>query len=255
MQQHTTRGLRFTVAAGSAAAALLLLSAAPASAAPGAANSSAYAVKVTVTLPVPLGTITVGPLPGTRTCPTSPGGTTTLTSITLGNGLGGTGVANATALCNDTAGTSSAIGDAAAVAIPAIGPLPAIAATLIRATCTDTAPGAPSGTSTLTAASVGQTALAANPAPNTNVANVPGVATLTLNEQSTTNGVFTVNALHLVLAGGLGDIIIGHVTCGPNTPVAGTPILTKPFYVGFGAIAILVFSGYLLRRRALANQV
>lgn len=243
MQEIVRRAVRATAAAGSAAALMVLL-AAPASAAPGAANSSAYAISANV-----LNIVTVAPTPVS----TFPSGVDH-TLVSLNAPLLGTAVLNAIT-DGDANGNSSATGSAASVALlPVTGALAAVTADVISATCT--ADGTTeSGSATLTNAKIGTTALAASPGPNTNV-SVPGVATVTLNEQTTAGGVLTVNAIHIQLGtnGALGDIIIGHAVCGPNTPVLGSPILTSEFYVGFGALGILALGAYLVRRRTSAHQ-
>jgi hypothetical protein len=251
MQKLTRRAMRVTAAVGSLATALILLPAAPASAAPGDANSSAYALKVNVLA----GTINVGPL-ATHTCPPTPGGTTSVVSASLG-ALGSARVLNGSATC-DTSGVSSATGSAANVALlgGVVTSLPAITATLISATCSANGSPPPLGSSTFVGATLGTTAIVANPAPNTTILNVPSVIQVILNEQTLAGGVLTVNALHVIVGPGgiLGDIIIGHAVCGPNTPVVGVPIFTNIFYVGLGAIAIVALGGYLVRRRVLAQR-
>lgn len=245
MNQLRKRALRLTAVAVSAAAVLIALPVTAASAAPGDANSSAFGVSATNVL----GLATIAPTP-TSTFP--PGGKNSSLPVSLGS-LGSVGVLNATTTGDSSAGTSSATGEAADVALlAATGGLPsAISADAVQATCTDNGTAAPTGATTLTNAKLGgNTVIDATPAANTSLVNVPGVATVILNEQSTTNGVLTVNAIHIRLANGtLGDVIIGQATCGPNTPVLGTPIFTSTFFVGLGGVAVLLLGAYVVTQR------
>jgi len=95
--------------------------------------------------------------------------------------------------------------------------------------------------------------VAVNPAPNTPVLNIPGIASLILNEQSPTpDGGLMVRALHLTLADNivtgdpLGEVIIGEVTCGPNAVTGPISIFSGPALplaataaVGVGAVTII----------------
>lgn len=84
---------------------------------------------------------------------------------------------------------------------------------------------------------VNGTPIALTPPPNT-VIGIPGVATITLNEQvpggnGTSTSELTINAIHVVLAGGLGEVIVASahsdVDCAPVIPPVGptcTPIPT-----------------------------
>jgi hypothetical protein len=68
--------------------------------------------------------------------------------------------------------------------------------------------------------------LNANAAPNTTV-SIPGIATVVLNQQTTdSNGVLTVNAVHITLLGGAGaNVIVGHAAV-RRSPGERTP--TRP---------------------------
>lgn len=250
MRRLTIRAWRVTVGAGTLAAALVLLTGGPAAAAPGDAHSSAYALQVNVLG----GAINVGPL-ATHACPPPPGGTTSVAGANLG-ALGSIGALNGSATC-DTNGVSSATGSAADVALlggVVPGP-PALTATLISATCSANGSRPPLGSSTLIGATLGTIAIAVHPEPNTTILNIPGVVQVIVNEQTRTGGVLDVNALHVILGPGgrLGDIIIGHASCGPNTPVAGVPILTPIFLAGLGGIAVVALGVYMMRRRTSAS--
>ena len=59
-------------------------------------------------------------------------------------------------------------------------------------------------------------------------ANLSGLASVVLNEQSTTGGTLTVTAIHITLLSGTGigsEVIIGRVSCGPNAPVEPVPVM------------------------------
>lgn len=252
MQRITRCALRATAAAGSAAA-LMFLMAGPASAAPGDANSSAFGLSANVLA----GAVNVPPTP-TSTYP--PGSSRSTISANLG-ALGSTGVLKAVTN-GDANGNSSATGSAARVALlgGAVPSLPAITARLISASCTADGTGTPTGSSTFTAATLGTNAIAVHPAANTRLIDISLLLRVTVNEQTTSAGgtVLTVNALHVQVGpivngvASLGDVIIGHAVCGPNTPVLGSPIFTSVFYVGFGAIAVVILGAYLVRRRTSA---
>ncbi len=86
---------------------------------------------------------------------------------------------------------------------------------------------------------VNGTPVAGTPPPNT-VIGIPGVATVTLNEQipggnGTSSSSLTINLVHVVLAGGLGDAVVSSahsdVDCAPVIPPVGptctpVPVLT-----------------------------
>lgn len=137
-------------------------------------------------------------------------------------------------------------------------------ATAIQAECAATSLPTVSGSATLGDAQVVARLLgidtvlldlAANPAPNT-VIGVPGVLSLTLNEQTTNGQQIEVNALRLeALNAALAEVRIGSVLCGPNVeapPVPMIPAAGAPIAGGVLAIAGVV-GLYLWRRRR--NQV
>jgi hypothetical protein len=223
-------GLAFAAAAG-----LIGASAAPALAAP-VAHSSAYGAYVNVLN----GTIVVGPLP-TSTFP--PGGAATTVPIHV-PGILDVPTLNASTGGSTANGSSTATGSAAHVGV--LGTLLtgyAISATAISATCTDNAPSVPTGSTTVANLKVGTNSvlnvtLSSSDAPIS--LNIPNVASVVVNEHSFSGGVLTINALHITLLGArAADIIIGHVTCGPNAAAVpafsfgDTPII-------LGGIAVLL---------------
>ncbi|MDP9091562.1 MAG: choice-of-anchor P family protein [Actinomycetota bacterium] len=211
------------------------------------ANSSAYGVSASLLS----GAVNVPPTP-VSTFP--PGGTSHLVSVNLG-AVGSVGVSDATTSGDSTAGTSSATAALTNVALLALPSVAAITADAVQATCSDTAPGAPTGSTTLTNAKLGgNTVLDVSPAANTKLINLPPLAVVTLNEQFTNAGMLTVNAIHIVLGpvvngqGSLGDIIIGHVTCGPNAPSAvGDAFSFQNLPVILGGLAVIVLVGFGIR--------
>lgn len=98
-------------------------------------------------------------------------------------------------------------------------------------------------------------ALPANPAPNT-VISVPGVAKITLNQQTTgMDGSLTVDAIYVQLLGRTQTLTLGTSVCegASVAPVPVLPGLALP--IGLGAIAMLALGGFgyqLSRRRAAA---
>jgi hypothetical protein len=246
MRTPNRHAVRLTAAFG-AVAALVLIPASAASAAP--TNSSSYGVKATL-----LTGVVLGPL-AQSTCPT--GGNDNVVGANLG-ALGGTGVINADSACDDAAGTSSATGSAANVALltPVLVPLlPAISSTLISGSCTGAAPDDPTGTSTLANLTIGGAVVNSTPAANTNFLTVPGILSITLNEQTTgPAGVLTVNALHVTAGpivngvGSLADVVIGHAVCGPNVIVIGADAFSfQNLPIILGGIAVLAMIGMAVR--------
>lgn len=70
------------------------------------------------------------------------------------------------------------------------------------------------GSATLTALTIGGATVTVPTAPNSTI-SLPGGTRLVINEQTPVAGAdhgLTVNAVHLVVAGGLGDIVIGSST-------------------------------------------
>lgn len=131
----------------------------------------------------------------------------------------------------------------------------------VNSTCDATPSGAPTGNGVITGGSVtlpvgGPITLTANAQPNTSI-SVPGVATITLNEQTTSaQGLMTVNAVHIVLLPALGgaNVIIGHAQCGAAaaTGTNDTPMVSTP--VAAGAVATAAVGGVVMLRRRNRKQ-
>lgn len=244
----TTRSRRW-LAAGAAVLGGLLCATTPAHAALTSPQADAYVVSANA-----FGTFAaVAPTPHS-TYP--PGGTVPVVGLNVGP------FATSSTLTATTAGDPTT-GDASASATVEqldvnLGPLLAASLTGVNATCNATPSGA-TGNGIITAGSVTSgilppLALTANAAPNT-IVGIPGVVTVTLNEQSTdSNGVLTVNAVHIkVLSGNGADVIVGHAQCGGAPPVQATPMISPA--VGTGAAAMAVFGGVVyLRRRNRGQQ-
>ena len=199
--------------------------------------------------------ITAGALPQTATANTD--GTSAACGGVLGGG--GTVVIGPTGLCgvNITDGVTLGIPSV----VPGSPPLLAIGANAIIGECQAAGGNPPtaSGTADLVALSVdvlGQgLSIPVNPPANTTV-GIPGVATLVLNEQSSTGtGEINETAFDLTLFGVLGGgvhITLGNVTCGPNAQSAPTPIASAsswPVFAGLGAAAVLIGGGIFTWRR------
>jgi hypothetical protein len=112
-----------------------------------------------------------------------------------------------------------------------------------------------SGTASLLDGSVGHIPLGANPAPNTTV-SVPGVATITLNQQTTApDGTLTVNAVYISLLGSTQTLTLGTSVCNSAdlAPVGILPGVAMP--IGLGTLGLLALGGtgyYFTRRRRVA---
>lgn len=201
------------------------------------------------------GTVHVGPLPNSN-YPADPG-EHDVAIVDLGT-LGQVGAVRALTT-GDTKGNSTAFASAADVALVnnVANSFPAVSAELISATCTASGT-ATSGSSVFTNASIAGTALVnATPSANTVLLNTPGLLKVVLNEQTDSGGVLTVNALHVYLgpivngAGTLGDVIVAHATCGPNTPVViGAAFSFQDLPIILGGIAVLVVIGLGVRAGA-----
>lgn len=136
-----------------------------------------------------------------------------------------------------------------------------LGADAIYAECTASSTAAPTGRATLVDANIfilGQplpTTLATAPAPNQGL-NIPGVATITLNEQTTlADGALRVRALHVVLLPNavtgqpLTDIVIGEAICGPNAVAPPISIFAGPALPSAVAGAAVVGGVFYMRRR------
>lgn len=245
MTSHTFRRLATgTAALGTA----VLCGMAPAHAALTSPVANAYVVSANVA------SLVVVPPTVTSTYP--PGGANSLAALNLGpiNAK----VLQAATSGNPSTGTSSAGAGVAGVAVN-LGGLATLNAGAVQATCTATPNGATGSASvanlSATIANLLPTALNVpiNPAPNTTVA-IPGIASITLNEQSTdANGVLTVNAIHVTgLNGALANVVIGHAQCG-GAPATQAVSMVNPG-VAAGAVALAGVGGVVaLRRRKAAN--
>lgn len=240
MRKVIWRTAAATAAVGTIAAVIAFLPTG-ASAAAGDSTASAFGVKASILN----GTVVVPATPVSK-CPPGTGSTTNAVGATLGT-LGTVGALTATTACNSL-GVSSASGSAADVALAGVPGLAALTADLVTASCT--ADGTTlTGSTSLVNAKLGTTTLSASPAPNTILVNDVLGVTVTLNEQTTTNGALTVNAIHIhvvdPLLGTVTDVIIASATCGPNVPVAAVDAFSfqnLPLIVGgLGLVALIGF--------------
>ncbi|SBW18089.1 choice-of-anchor P family protein [Protofrankia symbiont of Coriaria ruscifolia] len=238
MKLRTKRATRvagaFTLAAG-----LALAAASPAVAAP---PNTAIGLQAT-------GTIVAGPFAVSTFPGSSPN---SLVNIGV-PGLLSTGAVN-TAAGNVNASSSV---DNLAVTLSAIASLSA--GTVTSSCAFDPNTSTVSGTAGLTNAAFTvlgvPTGLAANPAPNT-VVGIPGVATLTLNRQSTAgDGTLTIDALVISLLGSAQNVTVATSVCNA-ADLAPVPLI--PANVAVGALAMLLIGGtsfQIHRRRNLADPV
>jgi len=240
---------------GVVAATLLVAAALPAAAAPG--DGSAYGASVSITL-LGLGPITAGPFAAASTDgPTE----NSLATANVPNVLS-VGLINTSARLDETTGQVDSRASAADVVIGVLGPVNTIRATLVEATCTATQSGN-SGATRLVDLELGTLgSVSATPAPNTRI-DVPGVASITFNEQiANDDGSLTVNAIHVRLLGGTssalgsGDVIVSSATCGP----AALPIPMASgvgLWLGLGALALAAVPTALavVRRRPSGTAV
>jgi hypothetical protein len=221
-----TGRIRALLAAAIAATFAMAISASPASAEVTAVDGGAFGVQVGVTL---LGTSTTLVATPSVSLPATGGGpfTSNLASVNL-PGVLSTGVLNtSTQGGNLNSHSGFATSDASVADVNVVAGL--VTADVIATTCTSNGDGS-SGSTTLTGASVaGVGSLAVNPAPNTTV-TIPGVGTITLNEQTRTDTVgvistITVSAIHVHLSSVLasGDIYVSRSVC----EVTGPDVLTE----------------------------
>jgi hypothetical protein len=241
------RGLAKVTASLSLACGIAAAAAGPALA---ASPNEAYAALAT-------GPISAGPLdeatfPGTS--PVSAG------SVSI-PGLLAAGVITDSA---SATGASTSVANVSVTLAAATRLLSAVSLTadLVTSSCTfNTTDGTVSGTASITNGAVGgrllAISLAANPAKNTTV-TVPGIATLTLNRQTTaTDGTLTVDAIYVSLLGSTQTLTIGTSVCNTAT-LAGAPALPgMATPIGATLAGLVGFSGigyFLNRRRRVASQ-
>ncbi|MFD5564931.1 choice-of-anchor P family protein [Kitasatospora griseola] len=243
----TTVPTRTRVLAGAALAAGLFCSAAPAFAALTSPEATAYVVSADALN----NNVAVPPQP-LSTYP--PGGTQTLVGLTVGP-FATDATLTATTAGDPTLGTSSASATVDHLTLT-LGPALTGDVTGVQSTCSAD-PNGPTGngviaSGTLTVLGV-PTTLQANAPKNTSV-TVPGLGTVTLNEQSTdANDVLTVNAVHIVLLPALGgaNVIIGHVECGGSPAAGAVPMIdTQVGVIGGSLAAAAVLGTVYYRRRA-----
>ncbi len=213
-------------------------------------DGSAYGESVNVTTLLGV-SVTSGPLPSV-TLPGTGGGPISQTVLNANvAGLLSTGVLTAT-----TQGSTGATGgarsssDVANVGLGlALTPFLTIGA--VHSDCQTSTSGSYGGT-TLVGASLNGAGLAVNPAPNTTI-TIPLVGSVTLNEQIINqqpgSSSITVNAIHVHLAGplGNGDIIVGQSQCSGVGPTITVPTGAVGGVLLTGLVAVL-FVVYQFRR-------
>ena len=230
------KGAAKVAASMSLAAGILAAAAGPAAAASPNQSDAAAATGLISASPLALATF-----PGT-----SP------VSVANANivGLLSTGVVTDTA---DAVSASSTIANVSAT----LSALSTLSATSVGSSCSfDTDTGTVSGTTTIAGGNVATTGLpgitlAANPAPNTNV-SVPGIASITLNRQTTAgDGTLTVDAIFVTLLGSTQTLTIGTSVCNAANlaPVPILPGMALP--IGLGSLGVLMVGGlgYQISRR------
>jgi hypothetical protein len=234
-------GLVKAAASASLVAGVIMATAGPAAAAGPNASDGAAAT----------GLITLAPVAPASFPGTSPA---TVASVNVA-GLLTAGVVTDTA---DATDASSTIANVAAT----LSAVATVRAAAVTSSCTfDTNTGTVTGTSGITNGRVALVGLAnialdANAAPNTTV-SVPGIATITLNRQTTApDGTLTVDAIYVDLLGDTQTITIGTSTCNAASvaPVPVLPGMSLP--IGLGALGVLGLGGVgfvVARRRRTAT--
>jgi hypothetical protein len=166
-----------------------------------------------------------------------------------------------TGVVTDTAGPTSSSSTIANVAVTLTGTA-GLTASAVTSSCTfNTNTGRVSGTAGITngvvrLAGVIFANLAANPAPNTTI-TVPGVATVTLNRQTTAgDGTLTVSAISISLLGSTQTLTLATSVCNA-AKLAPVPILpSKSLEITLGGLSALLLGGVgyqMSRRRKLAT--
>ena len=242
------RGLAKVTASVSLACGIATAAAGPALA---ASPNEAYAAQAT-------GAISAGPLDEATYPGTSP---VSVNSDSIA-GLLTAGLITDTATATGASTSVASVGVTLAAATLVLSAV-SLTADAVTSSCTfDTSTGKVSGTASITNGAVnggGLTAisLAANPAKNTTV-TVPGIATLTLNRQTTaTDGTLTVDAIYVSLLNSTQTLTIGTSVCNTAT-LAGAPALPgMATPIGATLAGLVGFSGigyFLNRRRRVASQ-
>lgn len=138
------------------------------------------------------------------------------------------------------------------IAIPLLG---AITGSTITSSCLVNANGSFVESTSITGLNIGGTALSPGAiAPNTPFLTIPGVATITLNQQvgGPVAGSQTVNAIHIALLTSAEEINLASSTCGPFS--ADTPVASgKGLAVGLGllgSVGVGYGAVYTRRRRS-----
>jgi len=242
MRKPNSKAVRITALATAAAFAVLPMTGA--SAAPPSANASAYGAQVDLLN----GTVHVGPL-ANSTFP--PGSNETAVPINLPT------IADVAGIFANTSGDSSAGTSSATAGTLALGVLGtaltsyAISADAVSATCSAT------GSDFTGSATVANLKVGTNSVVNATFTTeqdalvIPNVASVIIGEHiANADGSTTINALHIHLLGAAnaGDIILGHVTCGPNVaPLAISAFSFQDLPIVFGALALIVLIGFGIR--------
>jgi hypothetical protein len=157
-----------------------------------------------------------------------------------------------TGVVTDAAGPTSGSSTVASVSAT-LSALATLGATAVTSSCTfDTTTGTVSGTAGITDGAVHVLGLpvitlSASPAKNTSV-SVPGVATITLNKQTTAgDGTLTVTAIYVSLLGSTQTLSLGVSVCNAANlaPVPMVPSKAMPF--ALGGLGVLLIGGVAYR--------
>lgn len=157
-----------------------------------------------------------------------------------------------TGVVTDTAGPTSGSSTVANITAR-LSALATLGATAVSSSCTfNTTTGKVSGTASITGGAVHILGLpvinlTATPAKNTGV-SVPGVATLTLNKQTTAgDGTLTVTAIYVSLLGSTQTLSLGVSVCNAAN-LAPVPIVpTKALPFALGGLGVLLIGGVAYR--------
>jgi hypothetical protein len=252
------RGVSLVALAG------LALAAATPAWADGTVSGSAFAESINVKV---LGiTVTSGPTPTVTLPPTGGNLSQSVATICVGTACNvlSASLLNA-ATQGSTTGSPNSSSSASIANVNVLGVLMAgglVTADVISSKCTADSSGT-SGSATLANVKVAGATVAVNPGPNTTI-NVAGLATVILNEQTTSSSggtnAITVNAIHIILnAGALtsGDIILAQSHCdataGNVIPVGTIGVLGLTGVAGLG-FALMQHKGYRRRMAAAASK-